>query len=168
MKRKIHRLLVRSTDSGELLHRCPSAIRAKRRLLAHPLRALLCDGFLGQFIPKPNLEFTAIEAALAFQLWNVELAMLLFQAVHHFAGDEGGRSENELEGFDFFQLGLQGFESVDRETRRRDLELRSWRDLLFQVVAEQPVDVVDDLHCSAYEGFCDGKTLVLSDWRKHR
>ena len=61
-------------------------------------------------------------------------------------GTNVGRREDELQRLDLLQLRLQRLERVDREARGGDLAAWIRADRLLEVVAEQAVDVVDDLH----------------------
>ena len=76
----------------------------------------------------------------------MELAVLLLQSVGDLVRNERRRREDELERLDLLQLGLQGLERVDGKTRCGDLELAPRRNRPLQVVAEQLIDVVNDLH----------------------
>ena len=66
----------------------------------------------------------------------MKFAVFFAKAVCHFARNERRRSKDELERLDLLQLGLQSFERINGEARRRDPELRSCGDCLLQTVAE--------------------------------
>jgi hypothetical protein len=93
--------------AGELLHRRLAAIGLERRLAAHPVSALFCDGALGQLVAQLNLELTAVQAAFAVELGDVEFLALLANLVGDLVGGERRRGEDEAELVDFFQLGFQ-------------------------------------------------------------
>ena len=86
-----------SLKADKLLHRGFAAVRAEgafRRIhSAHSLAIAL----LGELILELDFEFAAVEATLAFGLWDVELASNLAVGIGHFVRHEGGRREDKLE-----------------------------------------------------------------------
>jgi hypothetical protein len=82
---------------GELLHGSATAVGTEGGPTAHPLGALLGDSALGEFVFEPNLELTAVENALAFQLRDVKFPALLLDLVRGLVRNKCRRGENELE-----------------------------------------------------------------------
>jgi len=71
--------------------------------------------------------------------------VLFADLVGDFFGDEVGGGEDELELVDGFEFGFEGFEGVDGEAGGGHAEFGAGLDGLFEVVAEEAVDVVEDL-----------------------
>ena len=77
-------------DAGHLLHQGFGGVRAEAGLAADPVGAFAGDGALGELVAELDLEFGAVEAALAFELGDEELAFFLRQLVGGLALNEGG------------------------------------------------------------------------------
>ena len=60
---------------------------------------------------------------------------------------EGRGGEDKFQRVYLFQLRLESLEGVNREAGGRNLQFRARRDGLLEVIPEETVDVVDDLHC---------------------
>ena len=93
-----------SLDTGKLLHGGGTAIGAEAGFAPDPGGAFLGDGSLGELIFKADLEVGAVEAALAVEFRDVELAALFAAGVGHERGEEGWGGEDEMEGIDGFEL----------------------------------------------------------------
>ena len=126
-------LAVGGLDAGHLLHQGLGGVRAEGDLAPDPVRAFAGDGALGEHVAKLDFELGAVEAAFAFELGDEELALFLRQLVGRLALHEGGRGEDEFDGFHLLQLRLERLERVDRKARSGDLELRAGGDGAFHV-----------------------------------
>ena len=93
------------------------------RRTQYPVSAFLGNGPLGKLVFELYLKLVAVKAALAGDLGNMVLPVLLIDLVRDFAGHKGLRCKNELQRFDTFERLLQCFESVNRKTGCRDLQL---------------------------------------------
>ncbi len=136
---------LRMVQAGELLHGGVAAIGAEGGFAAHPVGIFFGDGALGELVFEADFEFGAVEAAFALEFGDVEFAVFFADFVGYFFGDEGGGGEDELELVDGFEFGFEGFEGVDGEAGGGDAEFGAGLDGLFEVVAEEAVDVVEDL-----------------------
>ena len=74
-----------------------------------------------------------LDAFAGVELGDEELALFLRQLVGRLALHEGGRGEDEFDGFHLLQLRLERLERVDRKARSGDLELRAGGDDAFHV-----------------------------------
>lgn len=93
-----------------------------------------------------DFKLAAVEAALPVELGNVEFLSLFASLVGDLVGNKGGRGEAEVQLVDLLQLGFQRLERVHRKARGRDLQARAWPEGLFEIVAKQPANVVDQFH----------------------
>ena len=48
------------------------------------------------------------------------------------------------------QFRFEGFKGVDRKTRGRDSDLRAGADRLLEIITEQTIDIVDNLHTALF------------------
>ena len=110
----------------KLLHWSAAAVGPEFGLMAHPVGTLAGDGALGELVFELHLELCAVEAALAGRFGNVKFASLFLSGIRYLVGHERGGREDELEGFDRFQLSLQGLVCVDREAGCSYFEARPW------------------------------------------
>jgi len=101
---------------------------------------------LVQLIAKPDFKLAPVETALPFQLGDVEFPVLLLHLIRHFVWDERRCREDELQTFDDLQLMLESLIGVNGKTSRRDLQPGTGPDRLFEIVAGERVDIVDDFH----------------------
>ncbi len=142
----IDRLFIFCLNASELLHGCFATIGSENSLTLHPVSAFPSNGSLGQLVLQLNFKLTAVKAPLPLGLWDMKFPADLATAVSDFVGDECRRGENELQGFNGFELLLQFRKGVDGETGRRNLQLRTWLDTASKVVPEKVVDIINQLH----------------------
>ena len=168
VQRYIGRVRAAGLNAGKLLHRSLAAIGFEGRFAPHPVGALLGDGTLGQLVAKLNLKFTAVQASLTIKLGNVEFFAFLANLVGNLVGDKRWRGEDEIQIFNFFQFGLQRLERVHRKAGGRDLQAGTRLECLFQVVAEQAVNVVDKFHQKPYTAACSVIRYVFTQHMRQK
>lgn len=146
MERLVYDIGILYGDAGKRLHRGLRSIGPKAGLASHPLGAFSGNRPLRELILELYLKFRPVKAPLAVRFRNMELAPLLLSAIGHLVGHKSRSGEDEVEGFDLFELLFERLEGVNRKARRRDSQLRTRRHRSFQIIPKQSIDVVDEFH----------------------
>ena len=146
MQRHICRFQRRPLNAGKLLHRGFGLVGAESGFAAHPFGTLAGNSTLGELIAKLDFKFGAVEAAFPVGLGNKELSTFLSEFVGDFVGNKGRCGEDEFQRIYLCKLRLEGFIGIDRKARCCDFQFVLRVDGGLQIVTQQRIDIVDDLH----------------------
>lgn len=130
----------------ELLHWGRGRIGLEARLPPDPFGALARDRALGQPVAKLDLELRPGETGNPFGFRDEELAALTRFPVCRTLGSERLLGEQKLQLFDLLKLLAQSLERENGEARRSNAEPLTALDVFLELVPEQHVDVIYDLH----------------------
>ena len=146
--------LVAVGDEHEVVHGVPGGVRPELRLAAHPLGAFPRDGLLFELVAQAHLELRAVQALLALEPGNVELAAFLRRLLR----DEGRRREEEAQLLAGLQLLLELLKGVDGKACGGDGHFAAGADRLLQVVFDDVCGVVEYFHACVprKKTFCGG------------
>ena len=136
----------RPVNRKELLHWGRGRIGLEARLLPDPFGALARDRPLGQPVAKLDLELRAGQTGNPLGFRDEELAPFASFPVRRTLGGERLFGEQKLQLFDLLELPTQSLERKNRKARCGNAEPLAALDVFLELVSEQHVDVIYDLH----------------------